>query len=63
MTLKETFLEIKTYEEFDKRREEFRQLDWSDAEIRQHVSDIFPRVPAGYVNGVIYEVYKEKRNK
>lgn len=44
MNKKEMFLAIKTYEEFDKRREEFRGLTLKDPEIRRHLSDIFPKV-------------------
>lgn len=40
-TLKEKFLEVKNYEEFDARREEFRNLPF-DEDIRKHLGVIFP---------------------
>ena len=42
--MKEKFLAIQTYEEFDKRRAEFKELMMSDKEVREHVGKIFPRV-------------------
>lgn len=44
MTDKEKFLSIQTYEEFDKRRGEFKKLSMADEEIRKHVGKIFPRL-------------------
>ena len=44
MTDKEKFLSIQTYEEFDKRRGEFKELSMADEEIRKHVSKIFPKL-------------------
>ncbi len=44
MTDKEKFLELKSYEEFDKRREEFRMLKF-DKDIVEHMSKIFPKSP------------------
>ena len=44
MTEKEKFLVIQTYEEFDKRRTEFKGLKMSDKEVREHVAKIFPHV-------------------
>lgn len=43
--LKQQFLEIKSYEEFDRRREEFRDLKF-DEEIRKHLGRIFPKAYA-----------------
>ena len=40
MTLKEQFLAIATYEEFDHRRAEFRSLP-IDAEIAEHLGELF----------------------
>jgi hypothetical protein len=40
MSLKEEFLKIKTYEEYDKRRDEFEDLDIRDKEILNHLDDI-----------------------
>ncbi len=62
MNIKEKFLEVKTYEEFDKRREEFRGIDVSDKEILDHLDSLFPKVDnTDFKNGIIVEVYKEKR--
>lgn len=44
MTDKEKFLSIQTYEEFDKRRGEFKELSMADEEIREHVGKIFPKL-------------------
>lgn len=41
-TLKEKFLEVKSYEEFDARREEFRGLK-PDKEILDHAAKFFPK--------------------
>lgn len=43
MTKKEEFLNIKTYEEFDRRREEFRELPM-DKEIIEHTSKLFGKL-------------------
>lgn len=40
MTLKEKFLEIKTYAEFDVVREEYENLDWEDADISKHYLEL-----------------------
>ena len=58
MALKEKFLKIETYEEFDKRREEFRGIDMFDKEIRIHANKIFGKHPSPDE-----ELYKEPRNK
>ena len=41
MSLKDEFLKIETYEKFDRRREEFRELKY-DKEIGEHLDKIFP---------------------
>ena len=43
MTLREKFLAIQTYEEFDRRREEFKDIP-ADKEILQHMDKIFPPI-------------------
>ena len=45
MGLKDEFLKIETYEEFDRRREEFRDLKY-DKEIGEHLDKIFPKAYA-----------------
>ena len=44
MTDKEKFLSIKTYEEFNRRRGEFKELSMADEEIRAHAGIIFPKI-------------------
>ena len=36
MTLKEKFLKIESYDDFDAVREEYGNLDWNDKEISDH---------------------------
>lgn len=55
--LKEKFLSIKNYEEFDQRREEFREMKM-DKEILLHGSKIF-----GKVSNPDEELFKEPPNK
>ena len=43
MTIKEKFLMLKSYEEFDKRREEFKGLKM-DSDVLEHMGKIFPTV-------------------
>ncbi len=59
MTLKEEFLSITSYEEYDKQREKFRSLP-RDSEVRAHLDKLYG---PGYVGGdrkhkVIEELYK-----
>ncbi len=42
MTKKKIFLQLSSYEEFDKRREEFAGLKF-DRDIVHHMSEIFPK--------------------
>lgn len=43
MTIKEQFLAVETYEEFDRRRKEFKGLE-NDKEVIEHAAKIFPKV-------------------
>lgn len=63
MTIKEKFLAIETYEEFDRRRAEFRDLKLADADddIWEHMAKIFPKV--GPVNREVHEDYFIKKQK
>lgn len=45
INLKQKFIEIESYEEFDRRREEFRELKF-DEDIRKHLGKIFPKAYA-----------------
>jgi len=59
---KEEFLNIKTYEEFDKRRSEMKDVDFSDPEIIKHSDSLFPELESsGFEDGIIYEVYPNKK--
>ncbi len=59
MSKKEDFLKIKTYSEYNQRREEFRNLDICDKEILNHLKELFPKVDnSDFENGIITEVYK-----
>lgn len=40
MTLKEKFLEIETYTDFDMVREEYKNLDWKDEDISNHYLEL-----------------------
>lgn len=61
MTLKEKFLSIKTYKEFDTRRNEFKNLDVSDIEVRKHFDLIFPKLDnSDFEKGIIVDVQKNK---
>jgi len=59
MTAKEKFLAIKTYEEYDSRREEFKgSLDIKDPEVLNHFDAIFPALDnSDFRNGIIVDVY------
>lgn len=61
MTDKEKFLAIDTYEEFDKRRGEFKSLKLSDKEIRDHIAKIFPKPYGG--NDELYKTPLEPGKK
>ncbi len=62
MSLKEDFLMISTYEEYDRRRDEFITLDIQDKEIFDHWSKLFPTLDNNdFDNGIITEVYKKPR--
>ncbi len=56
---KDEFMKISTYEEFDKRRAEVNGLDFSDQEIRQHFSSLFPKPKHPIEEGIIEDfLYK-----
>ena len=59
MTLKEEFLSITSYEEYDKQREKFRSLP-RDSEVRAYLDKLYgPGYVGGDIaNGVIEELYK-----
>lgn len=55
--LAEKFLEIKTYEEFDRRREEFKGLRPNEPGVWEHFCEMIGPVENGYKDGIIYEVF------
>jgi hypothetical protein len=57
VTEKEKFLSLKSYEEFDRRRQEFQTLKF-DKEIVDHMSKIFPKP-----SGISEELYKTPRSQ
>ena len=60
MSSKEDFLKVQSYQEYDQRREEFKNLDIRDKEILQHLNELYPKVDnSDFENGIITEVYKE----
>lgn len=55
MSAKNAFLKVQTYDEFVKRKEEFKDLDFKDEEVARHYRQIFEN---DFKNGIITEVYK-----
>lgn len=60
MTDKEKFLAIENYEEFDRRRSEFKKLSMADPEIRKHVKKIFPKIE-NYTEEELYSYLPDGR--
>ncbi len=62
--LVEEFLRIKTWEEFDRRREEFRDLSPKEPGVAKHFNSLLPDVGGEIENGIIsdpfYEAPEEK---
>lgn len=58
MSKKEDLLAIKTYEEYDRRRDEFRgELDFTDPEILTHMNKLYPKLDnSDYRNGIIVDL-------
>ena len=67
MTLKEKFLEIETYDEFNAVREEYENLNWKDTDISNHYLELlrkcntykFPPISEGlmidfFIQNIIY---------
>ena len=58
MSLKEEFMKITTYEEWDKRRREFKGLDASDTEVRKHLNELYPTADiSGYEKGIVKDYF------
>ena len=59
MSEKDEFLKVRTYEEYDKRRYEFKNLDIRDEEILQHLDSLYPKPDnSDWENGIMTELYK-----
>lgn len=60
MSKREEFLSIKNYEEYDARREEFKDLDWTDRDLRKHWSSLMPKANEEYRDGIIKEAFHKQ---
>lgn len=61
--LAEEFFKIQTYEEFDRRREEFKRLSVKEPGVLDHMDKIFPPTPDNVIkDGIIDEVIPPDRN-
>ena len=60
MSMKEEFMKLKSYEEFDSRRNEFKGLK-TDQDVVAHMGKIFPKLASNGINkdGTIEELKKE----
>lgn len=63
MSLKEEFMKITTYEEWDTRREEFKSLNFRDRDIIDHLDSLYPKLiySIGFENGIFIEVYPKPK--
>ena len=63
MSLRDEFMKLKTYEEWDTRREEFKRLNFKDREIIDHLDSLYPKLPhsIGYEKGIFTEVYPKPK--
>ena len=58
MSLKEEFMKITTYEEWDKRRRDIKGLDASDTEVRKHLNELYPTADiSGYEKGIVKDYF------
>lgn len=57
----ERFLKVKTYDEYDKRRQEFEGLKITDPGVREHLKKLNPpKADPGVVDGVIIDVFRKR---
>lgn len=55
----ERFLKVKTYEEYTRRRHEFKGLKITDPGVREHMEKLNPpKADPGVVDGCIMDVFK-----
>ncbi|MCM1145713.1 MAG: hypothetical protein NC407_13515 [Lachnoclostridium sp.] len=53
----EEFLKIQTYEEYDKRRGEFKELLQTEPRAEKHMCELFPEIDNEISDGIIREVF------
>lgn len=63
MSLRDEFMKLKTYEEWNARREEFKSLNFRDREIIDHLDSLYPKLPhsIGYEKGIFTELYPKPK--
>ena len=63
MSLRDEFMKLKTYEEWNARREEFKNLNFRDREIIDHLDSLYPKLPhsIGYEKGIFTELYPKPK--
>lgn len=63
MSLRAEFMKLKTYEEWNARREEFKSLNFRDREIIDHLDSLYLKLPhsIGYEKGIFTEVYPKPK--
>ena len=64
MSLRDEFMKLKTYEEWNARREEFKSLNFRDREIIDHLDSLYPKLPhsIGYEKGIFTELYPKPKD-
>lgn len=57
-------MKLKTYEEWDARREEFKSLNFRDRDIIDHLDSLYPKLPhsIGYEKGIFTELYPKPKD-
>ena len=51
-------MKITTYEEWDKRRHEFKGLDAGDTEVRKHLNELYPTAyNSEYEKGIVKDYF------
>ncbi|MCM1143656.1 MAG: hypothetical protein NC318_09085 [Blautia sp.] len=55
--LAEELFKIQTYEEFDRRRDEFKELKITEPGVIEHLNKIFPYIGDRISDGIIREVF------
>ena len=57
-------MKLKTYEEWDARRDEFKSLNFRDRDIIDHLDSLYPKLPhsIGYEKGIFTELYPKPKD-